>query len=296
MAYYCGGELYHYGVMGMHWGIRRYQPYPAGHTGGKEVGQAAKIKKKKYVYPSADINSMSNDQLRRKVNRMRLESRYADMSTQKYVAERKAQKAADSASKSLNNFKTQKAKSVLDYSEKIPDKMREMTDTKYAKKFLTDKQRADLVKVTRKVDKARNTAYVNLGLDEIDSDNSIKSKDKKEAKSKRLANTVQSVGGGIKGANDIVKSAQRINRVDYRNEKMYEATKMSYKELQEKVNRMDMERQYSELKKSAYTTKGKQALEELWPILVATGAVATGAKSIGAISGATDTIKYLSGR
>lgn len=46
MNYYTqNNELYHYGVIGMHWGVRRYQPYPADSKKGREIGEAAKAKR-----------------------------------------------------------------------------------------------------------------------------------------------------------------------------------------------------------------------------------------------------------
>ena len=63
-------ELYHWGIKGMKWGVRRYQ--------NKDGTLTAAGKKRRKNY-SDETKSMSTDELRRKVNRMNNEQRYIDL-------------------------------------------------------------------------------------------------------------------------------------------------------------------------------------------------------------------------
>ena len=64
-------ELYHWGIKGQKWGQRRYQ---------NKDGSLTPAGKKRYSKQAEDISSMSDQELRSKINRMNLEKRYINLS------------------------------------------------------------------------------------------------------------------------------------------------------------------------------------------------------------------------
>lgn len=64
-------DLYHYGVLGMKWGVRRYQPYAKGE---KHKGKFLGKKRSK-----TDISTLSDAELRQRLNRLQMEKQYSQL-------------------------------------------------------------------------------------------------------------------------------------------------------------------------------------------------------------------------
>jgi hypothetical protein len=83
-------SLAHYGVLGMKWGRKR----------GKSASSSTKEKIKKKRNIDEELKNMSDDELRKRLNRMNMEKQYKDLSKSKVAEGRdKANRALKTAGK-----------------------------------------------------------------------------------------------------------------------------------------------------------------------------------------------------
>lgn len=72
-------ELYHHGVLGMRWGVRKSRP-SSSTSSGKNKTSASDNSKKETTSKKKSTGSLSDDELRAKINRLTLEKQYKELS------------------------------------------------------------------------------------------------------------------------------------------------------------------------------------------------------------------------
>ena len=165
MNHYDPFELYHHGILGMHWGIRRYQPYPKGYHGsGRYVGKnlpggevSAPTQSKKKSIPARIKEAISNRRTKKSKRNAEIEDRAREVraaNKQKVLESGSAAQVLEYAVRGeLTNSELQQVNQRLQLTDSIR--------TQANKSIVTTEQKIKKISDSLKT----TTALANAGID-----------------------------------------------------------------------------------------------------------------------------------
>ena len=118
----CNNELYHYGIPGMRWGVRKTSKR---RNDSKDAADARQLKKKK-------VNEMSNDDLQKLNKRQELEKKHKELNPSKIAKGIAIVGAVALAIGTLNNLYTN-SKNAMKNGKEVTEKYKDYKKVKRAK-------------------------------------------------------------------------------------------------------------------------------------------------------------------
>lgn len=120
-------ELYHYGILGMKWGVRRTRAQLGHNVVKKKATPNAKATKSKAPAKIDKVKSMSDEELNTAIKRLELEKRYRDLSPQKISFGKKMvndvliPSATNAGKQLLTDYAVKQGKKLLGMDSKTVD-------------------------------------------------------------------------------------------------------------------------------------------------------------------------------
>lgn len=236
-------ELSHHGILGMKWGVRRFQKYPAGYHGdGKYVGPDGKrrkptmgevIKDRRYRKLSIKIENWKNEAINTG-NKKKLKALKGAMSDEKYwesydqLVKHNVEKAVRNLDKeTLSKFKNdmsgeeyRKKAMAIDFNKAVRD-----LDTKKMNQLVAQMSDDEIKQATQRMSMITDFQTKKINALKVENEGSVKL-----AKMANTASNIASIAGSAKKVYDFINDVQKDKEARYEAEKKKVATQRSEKE------------------------------------------------------------------